>query len=281
MVAPVIEDKTPRRPIDDALCHYLPGIAGRKREPALWRRMRCWRALFCLELRSWLESVPPRAPCFSRLSSRAYPLFPVFPPDTPRRGIACSVHPPFRPTEPHHPRQRTPPGLGPTRRLPHSRHHPPGHANRTRPGPARRPPRRNPSLCALLGIDGPEAIPHGWNLCRFLDVLGQEPHLSALRAVFDALARPLGLAVPDLGRNTAGDATPLSGRAKRSERAIAEETAQGLPQPSGGRKEYFNDEGQVTNSTDPGGNAFIRGVVQGSDVGGACERAFEDLLGSG
>ncbi len=105
---------------------------------------------------------------------------------------------------------------------------------------------RNPALCALVGIAQPADIPNGWNLSRFLDVLGQEPHLGALRGVFDALARPLGQAVADLGRHTAGDATALSGRAKRSARAVAEEEAQGLPQPSGGRKEYTDDEGRVT-----------------------------------
>jgi hypothetical protein len=96
---------------------------------------------------------------------------------------------------------------------------------------------RNPALCALLGVTKQDEIPRGWNVSRFLDVLGQEPHLTALRAVFDQLARPLGRAVPDLGRHTAGDATALSARPKRAARAVAEEVAQGLPQPSGGRKE--------------------------------------------
>jgi hypothetical protein len=105
---------------------------------------------------------------------------------------------------------------------------------------------RNPSLCALIGITAEDEIPNAWNLSRFLDTLGQETHLSALRAVFDDLTRRLGLAVPDLGRDTAGDATALSARAKRAAKAVAAEVAQGLPQPSGGRKEYKDDDGNVT-----------------------------------
>jgi hypothetical protein len=105
---------------------------------------------------------------------------------------------------------------------------------------------RNPALCRLLGIRDEAGIPNGWNLSRFLDVLGREPHLSALRQVFDSLARRLGAAVPDLGRHTAGDATALAGRAKAGARAVKGEVRQGLPQPSGGRKEYTDDEGKVT-----------------------------------
>jgi hypothetical protein len=104
---------------------------------------------------------------------------------------------------------------------------------------------RNPALCRLLGIAGEAEIPNGWNLSRFLDVLGQEPHLAALRRVFDVLARRLGTAVPDLGRHTAGDATALAGRAKADPKAVKAEARQGLPQPSGGRKEYTDDQGKV------------------------------------
>jgi hypothetical protein len=105
---------------------------------------------------------------------------------------------------------------------------------------------RNPALCRLLGIATADDIPNGWNLSRFLDVLGQEPHLSALRQVFDTLARRLGTEVPDLGRHTAGDATALAGRAKADPKAVRAESQQGLPQPSGGKKEYTDDEGRVT-----------------------------------
>jgi hypothetical protein len=105
---------------------------------------------------------------------------------------------------------------------------------------------RNPALCRLLDLADEAAIPNGWNVSRFLDVLGQEPHLTALRRVFDHLARRLGVAVPDLGRHTAGDATALAGRAKADPKAVKAEARQGLPQPSGGKKEYTDGEGNVT-----------------------------------
>ena len=105
---------------------------------------------------------------------------------------------------------------------------------------------RNPSLCRLIGITSVEQIPNGWNVSRFLDVLGQEPHLSRLRVVFDCLVTRLGVAIPDLGRHTAADATGLNARPKKDPEAVADEVQQGLPQPSGGRKEYKDDEGRVT-----------------------------------
>jgi hypothetical protein len=43
----------------------------------------------------------------------------------------------------------------------------------------------------------------------------------------------------------AGDATALNGRPKADARAVAAEMKQGLPQPSGGRKEYTDEEGRV------------------------------------
>jgi hypothetical protein len=105
---------------------------------------------------------------------------------------------------------------------------------------------RNSDLRQLIGIDSTEAIPNKWNLSRFLDTLGQEPHLTLLREVFDVLAQRLGHAVPDLGKNCAGDATGLNARAKKNATQLAAEERQGLPQPSGGRKEYLDDEGKVT-----------------------------------
>ena len=105
---------------------------------------------------------------------------------------------------------------------------------------------RNPSLCRLLGITDVEDIPNDWNVSRFLDVLGSEPHLSRLRKVFAALVERLGSAVPDLGRHTAGDATHLSARARKGADALAAEAAQGLPPPAGGKKEYKDDDGNVT-----------------------------------
>jgi hypothetical protein len=104
---------------------------------------------------------------------------------------------------------------------------------------------RNPPLCRLIDITAEDNIPNPWNLSRFLDVLGQEPHLSNLRQVFDALAQRLARAVPELGRDCAGDSTTLNARAKADARAAAAEAAQGLPQPTGGRKEYTDEEGRV------------------------------------
>jgi hypothetical protein len=105
--------------------------------------------------------------------------------------------------------------------------------------------RRNESLRRLIGIPSEEAVPQKWNLSRFLDTLGQEPHLPLLHEVFDSMIQRLGSVVPDLGRDTAGDATSLNARRKKSEGAQQEE-GEGLPQASGGRKEYLDDEGQVT-----------------------------------
>jgi hypothetical protein len=105
--------------------------------------------------------------------------------------------------------------------------------------------RRNPALYRLLGIPTVEDIPKDYNLSRFVDTLGQEPHLSELRKVFDTQVERLGRVVPDLGRHTAGDSAALNGRAKKDPEAVAEEVAQGLPQPCGGKKEYKDDEGKV------------------------------------
>jgi hypothetical protein len=98
--------------------------------------------------------------------------------------------------------------------------------------------RRNAELRRLIGIETVAGVPHKYNMSRFIQTLGQEPFLSEMRQIFDALVQRLGTAVPDLGRQTAGDATALKARAGAA--------VQGLPQPSGGRKEYVDDQGQVT-----------------------------------
>lgn len=106
--------------------------------------------------------------------------------------------------------------------------------------------RRNEGLRRLIGIEQESEVPDKWNVSRFLDVLGQEPHLTHLREVFDHLVQRLGLAVPGLGEQSAGDATCLNGRAKKNAKLREAEMEQGLPQPSGGRKEYKDDDGNVT-----------------------------------
>ncbi len=103
---------------------------------------------------------------------------------------------------------------------------------------------RNPALRRLLGIETQDQIPHHWNLSRFLDVLGHPAHLAAMRVSFDAMVQRLATAVPELGRRTAGDATALSARRGDEKRQQAEANL-GLPQPSGGRKEYKDADGQV------------------------------------
>jgi hypothetical protein len=104
--------------------------------------------------------------------------------------------------------------------------------------------RRNESLRKLIDIESEDKVPRKWNLSRFLDRIGEEPHVTLLHQVFDTMIERLGDAVPDLGRDTAGDATALNARRKKAARAEAEEE-QGLPQATGGRKEYTDDEGKV------------------------------------
>lgn len=105
--------------------------------------------------------------------------------------------------------------------------------------------RRNPSLRRLIGIKSEDAVPNKWNLSRFLDALGHEPHVTLLHDAFNRMIKRLGKAVHDLGCDTAGDATALSARRKK-EKLASDEEKQGLPQASGGRKEYTDDDGKVT-----------------------------------
>ncbi len=65
--------------------------------------------------------------------------------------------------------------------------------------------RRNESLRKFIGIESEEKVPRKWNLSRFLDCLGQEPHLSHLHGIFDAMIERLASLVPDFGRHTAGE----------------------------------------------------------------------------
>src|SRR5262245_2437466 len=105
--------------------------------------------------------------------------------------------------------------------------------------------RRNEGLRRLIGIESEDGVPRPCNISRFEEVLGQEPHRTLLKEIFAALLRRLGAAVPDLGRTAAGDATGLSARCKGGE-AAQEEIDEGLPQASGGRKEYKDAGGKVT-----------------------------------
>lgn len=105
---------------------------------------------------------------------------------------------------------------------------------------------RNKELRELIGIESEGKVPKKWNLSRFLEVLGSEPHRALLHEVFDAMAFRLGLAVEDLGAHTAGDATALNARRTQSAQGRKLDAAQGLPEATGGRKEYTDDAGNVT-----------------------------------
>ncbi len=106
--------------------------------------------------------------------------------------------------------------------------------------------RRNPALRLLLGIEEEDRVPGPDNMSRFLATLGEEPHLKHLRRIFDTQVSRLGAVIGDFGKNTAGDSTGLAGRAATSEKLRAAEIEQRLPQPSGGRKEYKDDDGNIT-----------------------------------
>ena len=104
--------------------------------------------------------------------------------------------------------------------------------------------RRNEGLRRIIGIESESGVPKKWNMSRFEEVLGQEPHRTLLKEAFNVLIQRLGVAVTDLGRDTAGDATDLSAR-RKPDAAPQQEIEEGLPQASGGRKEYKDDEGKV------------------------------------
>ena len=99
--------------------------------------------------------------------------------------------------------------------------------------------RRNEALRRLIGIQSEGAVPQGWNMSRFLEVLGRQPHRGLLKEIFDALVKRMGEAVEDLGKEAAGDATGLSARVG------AGKDGDGLAPPSGGRKEYTDEMGKV------------------------------------
>jgi hypothetical protein len=99
--------------------------------------------------------------------------------------------------------------------------------------------RRNTDLRRLGGMEHAGNVPNPWNMSRFLKVLGADPFRGMLQNVFDQLVERLGAAVPDLGRQCAGDATHLSARRRGHYDT-------GLAAPDGGRKEYTDDEGKVT-----------------------------------
>ena len=69
--------------------------------------------------------------------------------------------------------------------------------------------RRNEGLRRLIGIESESDVPKKWNMSRFEEVLGQEPHRTLLKEIFNGLIQRLGAAIPDLGRDAAGDGETL------------------------------------------------------------------------
>lgn len=102
----------------------------------------------------------------------------------------------------------------------------------------------NAQLRRMIGIDEESPLPKAGNISRFLDLLGQEPHLVELRRTFDRMVQKLAFAVPDFGQYVAADTTPLKTREKGGHEEIAEEVGE-LPQPAKGRKEYADNQGRV------------------------------------
>jgi hypothetical protein len=104
---------------------------------------------------------------------------------------------------------------------------------------------RNPALRRTLGLESGQPVPEAWNMSRFLEVLGQPRHLQLMYQMFEQLTRDLAQAVPDLGRDLAGDSASLSARASRAKDAVAAAAEAALPQPAGGKKEYKDEAGKV------------------------------------
>src|SRR3954470_19936746 len=52
--------------------------------------------------------------------------------------------------------------------------------------------RRNEGLRRIIGIESESGVPHKWNMSRFEDVLGQEPHRTHLKTIFNVLIEPSG-----------------------------------------------------------------------------------------
>jgi len=102
---------------------------------------------------------------------------------------------------------------------------------------------RNPALRRVVGIEDGQGVPEPWNISRFLEVLGRPEHLALMTQMFEELVGRLSGAVPDLGRDLAGDAAALSARPDANPASAA---AKDLSQPDGGRKEYTDDAGNVT-----------------------------------
>ena len=72
--------------------------------------------------------------------------------------------------------------------------------------------RRNLELRRLIGIEREEEVPKGYNMTRFMQTLGEEPHWTLVQEMFDEMAKRLGEKVGDLGEWVCGDATHVRAR---------------------------------------------------------------------
>jgi hypothetical protein len=113
---------------------------------------------------------------------------------------------------------------------------------------------RNPTLARLIGIESEDDVPNGWNISRFLDVLGQSPHRPALEAVFNQMIQRLAEVVPDLGKDTAGDSTGLRARRLRRD-AAKEKDVEGITPINGAAVEKDTGEAPAEKPTAPEGPA--------------------------
>jgi len=125
---------------------------------------------------------------------------------------------------------------------------------------------RNPALRRVVGLEEGQPLPDGYNMSRFLRVLGQPQHLALMQKAFEQLVGRLVAAVSDLGRNVAGDSAALCGRPGN-----AAEQDSSLPQPAGGRKEYLDEKGKVVKAYEWFGYKFHLLVDVKHEVVLACQ----------
>ena len=68
---------------------------------------------------------------------------------------------------------------------------------------------RNPALRRVVALEEGEPAPDDYNMSRFAKVLGMPEHGALIQAMFRQLLGRLAQAVPDLGRDVAGDSAAL------------------------------------------------------------------------
>lgn len=102
--------------------------------------------------------------------------------------------------------------------------------------------RRNPTLRRIVGIQHPDQVPKAWVMSRFQNKLGEERHVAAQRLIFQKIVESLLEKVSDFGTHLAGDVTALSAR---KETGCDPNPPEHLPIANGGRKEYYNEKGEV------------------------------------